>query len=133
VVLGLISVIGGIGAMKIIEDDLFEEKRSFGEYFNFSIKKFFPYFITAIVWAFTLMLSIALFIIPLFFVLTFTFFTVYIVVLRGIYNPFEAMKYSYKLVKGRGLRTFGYSFAMLITLSFIMLILFFIPVGFNPE
>ena len=133
VILGLITIIGSIGAIKIIEDYLFEEKRSFGEYFNFSIKKFLPYIITTIVWAFTLMLSFALLIIPLFFVLTFTIFTIYIVVLRGIYNPFEAMKYSYNLVKNRALRTFGYSLAMIITLVIIMIILFLIPVGFNPE
>ncbi len=132
-ILGLIGIISSIGVLKIIEDYLFSEKRSFGEYFNFSLKKFLPYLITTIVWAFTLMLSLGLFVIPFFFVITFTMFTTFIVVLRGIYNPFEVMKYSYKLVKDRGLRSFGYAFAIIITLGVISGILYLIPIGFNPE
>ena len=129
----LIGMIGSIGVLKIIEDNIFEEKRTFGEYFSFSIKKFLPYLICSIVWAFALVVSLGLLVIPFFFVITLTMFTTFIVVLRGVYNPFEAMKYSYNIIKGRGLKTFGYSLSILLVLGIIALILNLIPIGFNPD
>lgn len=129
----LIGMIGSIGVIKIIEDYIFEDKKSFGEYSNFSIKKFLPYLITSIVWTFALVLSFGMLVIPFFFMITLTMFTTFIVVLRGIYNPFEAMKYSYNITKGRGLRTFGYGLSILIVYGIIVLILNLIPVGFNPD
>ncbi len=132
-ILGLIGLISSIGIVKIIEDSIFEESKSFGEYFSFSLKRYFPYFVTLIIFAFTIGTSFILLIIPGFFALTFFAFTTYSVVIRNLSNPFDAFKYSYNLVKGNALKVFGFGFGAIVLNAIVFLILYAIPLGFNPQ
>jgi len=131
-ILGLISIISSIGLLKIVEDSIFQDKQTFGDYFAFSLKRYFPYFITLIVFIFVIGSGFILLIIPGVIAITYFAFTVNAVTLRNISNPFDAFKYSYNLVKGNGMRVFGYGFGAFVLTAIVSLLLYTIPFGFNP-
>ncbi len=121
-IVSLISFIGNIATLKILHNDLFEEKSSYSELFSFSLKRYFPYLVGMLVYALFILVGSLLLIIPGFIVAIMLIYTVYIVVLRQYNNPVDAMQYSRKLVKGRFGRTFGYILSMGIMIIVIYLI-----------
>lgn len=131
-ILGLIGIISSIGLLKIVEDSIFQDKQTFGEYTAFSLKRYFPYFITFIVFIAVIGAGTVLFIIPGIIAATYFAFTINAVTLRNMSNPFDAFKYSYNLVKGNGMRVFGYGFGAVVITAIITLLLYTIPFGFNP-
>lgn len=152
-ILTLISFISLIGIIKIIEDSILEENKSFKEYLIFSLKRYFPLIISLIIFGFAITLftfsimlifalvslnsylpmSAIVIIAMLPTILAFIFLSVvfYAVILKNISSPFKAFNYSYNLIKGNVTKVFSSIFVVMLSSLLINVILYYASLGFT--
>lgn len=104
----LISLLGGISTLKVLNNSLFEEKNDYLNIIKFSFSRYIPYFITSLIYVIAIVVGTIAIVIPgIIFAMMFLF-AGYVSVVRHYNNAIDAMKYSKAITKGKIWRTFLY-------------------------